>query len=74
MAVFDVDALLERFARRAEAVKQRGIPPLEGDARRAYLAAAQEDFTDFSLVADAEWELEEGALILRVPLGSEPQA
>ncbi len=69
MAAFDVDALLERFARRAEAVRERGVPPLEGDARRAYLAAAQEDFTDYSLVADASWELEGGHLVLRIPLG-----
>ncbi|MEE9298855.1 MAG: hypothetical protein V3V29_07465 [Acidimicrobiia bacterium] len=73
MAAFDVDGLLERFARRAKAVKERGIPPLEGDARRAYLTAAQEDFTDYSLIADASWELEETALILRIPLGTDPK-
>jgi hypothetical protein len=69
MAEFDVDAFLRRFADRAKAVEERGVPPLEGEARRTFLAAAQQDFTDYSLVADAEWEVEDGALVLRIPLG-----
>ena len=68
MAEFDVKSFLERFARRADAVKERGIPPLEGDARRTFIAAAQQDFTDYSLVSAAAWEVEEGALVLRIPL------
>ena len=68
MAEFDVDAFLGRFAERAQAVQERGIPPLEGEARRAFLASAQQDFTDYSLVADAEWEVADGALVLRIPL------
>ncbi len=70
MAEFDVGAFLERFAGRAAAVKDRGVPPLEGDARRAFMASAQQDFTDYSLVADASWELEDEALVLRIPLAS----
>ncbi len=70
MAEFDVGAFLERFAGRAAAVKDRGVPPLEGDARRTFMASAQQDFTDYSLVADASWELEDEALVLRIPLAS----
>ncbi len=70
MAAFDVEGFLERFARRAEAVKERGIPPLEGDARRTFIASAQLDFTDYSLVSQAAWLIEEDALVLRIPLGS----
>ncbi len=70
MAAFDVDGFLERFARRADAVKERGIPPLEGDARRTFIASAQQDFTDYSLVSQAAWLIEEGALVLRISLGS----
>jgi len=70
MAEFDVDAFVARFAARAKAVQERGIPPLEGDARRIFLASAQQDFTDYSLVADAEWELTPDALVLRFPLGT----
>ena len=69
MAEFDVDAFLARFAERAAAVQERGVPPLEGEARRAFLESAQQDFTDYSLIADASWEVAEGALVLRVPLG-----
>jgi len=68
MAAFDVDGFLERFARRAEAVKERGIPPLEGEARRAFVASAQHDFTDYSLLSEAAWEIEGDALVLRIPL------
>jgi len=69
MAEFDVAAFQERFRDRAAAVKERGIPPLEGEARRQFMASAQQDFVDYSLVADAEASVEEGALVLRVPLG-----
>lgn len=71
MATFDVDAFKERFRRRAEAVKERGVPPLEGEARRKFLAGAQQDFVDYSLVADADVSVEDDALVLRVPLGDQ---
>lgn len=69
MTAFDVDAFLGRFAQRAAAVKERGVPPLEGEARRAFLESAQQDFTDYSLVADASWKIDGEALILKIPLG-----
>lgn len=68
MAEFDVDAFQERFRARAAAVKERGVPPLEGEARRQFLASAQQDFIDYSLVADASVSIEDGALVLRLPL------
>ena len=55
MAEFDVDAFLERFRSRAEAVKERGIPPLEGTARRRFIEQAELDFPAFSLVAGANF-------------------
>ena len=68
MAEFDIDAFVERFRERAAAVEERGIPPVEGEARRSYIAAAQQDFTDYSLIASARWAIEDGALVLRIPL------
>lgn len=68
MAEFDIDAFRERFRSRAAAVKERGVPPLEGEARRRFLASAQQDFIDYSLVADAEVAIEGDRLVLRVPL------
>ncbi|MEE8330710.1 MAG: hypothetical protein V3R84_02980, partial [Acidimicrobiia bacterium] len=57
MADFDVDAFIARFAERAEAVKERGIPPLEGEARRTFIAAAEQDYMDYALVANASFEV-----------------
>jgi hypothetical protein len=70
MATFDVDAFKERFRQRAKAVRERGVPPLEGDARRKFLAGAQQDFVDYSLIGDAAISIEDGALVLRLPLES----
>jgi hypothetical protein len=68
VAEFDLDEFQERFRRRAEAVRARGVPPLEGEARRQFLEAAERDFVDYSLIADAEVSVENGALVMRVPL------
>ncbi len=68
MAEFDVDAFLERFRARAKAVKDRGVPPLEGDARRLFIESAQQDFLDYSLVSDATWAVEQGVLVMRIDL------
>jgi len=68
MAAFDVDAFLDRFRQRAAAVRERGIPPLEGSARRLYVEAAEQDHTDFSLVASASWTVDGSHLVLRIPL------
>lgn len=68
MAEFDVEAFRSRFRERAHAVRERGVPPLEGEARRAFLASSQQDFIDYSLVADADASVEDGSLVLRIPL------
>ncbi len=69
MAEFDIDAMKDRFRMRADAVRERGIPPLEGSARRRFIEQAEQDYTDFSLLAAADWEVADGALVLRIPLG-----
>lgn len=68
MAEFDIEAFKARFQARAEAVKARGIPPIEGDARRMFIESAERDFVDYSLIADAEWSLDGDALVMRIPL------
>lgn len=68
MAELNVDEFLERFRERATAVKERGVPPLEADARRAFIAQAETDFLDYSLVGSASWAVEDGHLVLRIPL------
>jgi hypothetical protein len=68
VAELDVEEFLARFRERAAAVAERGIPPLEGEARRAFVAQAEKDFLDYSLVGHASWTLEDEHLVLRVPL------
>lgn len=68
MAEFDVDAMIARFAERATAVKDRPLPPVAGPERKKFMDQAQTDFTDFSLVANAQWAVEEDHLVLRIPL------
>lgn len=68
MAELDVDAFIERFRQRAEAVKERGLPPVAGEERRRFIEQAQTDFTDYALVGAATWSVDEGYLVLRIPL------
>ncbi len=68
MAQFDIDAMLERFRDRAKAVRRRPIPPVAGEGRKAFLEAAEMDFTDYALIGAASWSLEDGELILRIPV------
>ena len=68
MAEFDVDAMIERFRTRAEAVKDRPLPPVAGEERRKFISQAENDITDYSLIGGAAWSVEEGQLVLRIPL------
>ena len=68
MAQFDIDAMLERFRGRAEAVRRRPLPPVAGEGRRAFIEQAEMDYTDFALIGGAVWSVEEDHLVLRIPL------
>ena len=68
MAQLDVDEFLKRFRDRAEAVRERGVPPLEGEARRTFIESMELDYLDYSLVGSAAWAVEEEKLVLRIPL------
>lgn len=69
MAEFDVDAMIRRFSERAEAVRDRPLPPVAGEERKKFITQAQSDYTDFALIANASWEANDEELILRIPLG-----
>jgi hypothetical protein len=71
MAELDVDALIARFRERAQAVQERGLPPVAGDERQLFLKQAELDFLDFSLVGNASWAVDDGHLVLRIPLGTD---
>ncbi len=64
----DVQAMLERFRMRARAVRQRGIPPVEGAERKRFMDQARIDFQDFAIIGDAQGHLEDGILTLTVDL------
>ncbi len=68
MTQFDVDAFVQRFRDRAAAVKERGLPPVAGEERRRFIEQAELDYTDFMLVGDATWSVEDDCLVLKVPL------
>ena len=70
MAELDVDALITRFQNRAQAVKDRPLPPVAGAERKKFIAQAETDYMDYSLVGNAKWAVEDGHLVLRIPLGS----
>lgn len=69
---FDVQAMIGRFKERADAVRSRGVPPVEGPERRRFIEQAKADFQDYAILADAEGSIEDGILTLRVDLRPRP--
>ena len=68
MPGFDPQEMVQRFRERAEAVRTRGMPPIEGAERVRFREQAQRDFSDFAMIGDAEAELVDGILTLRIDL------
>jgi hypothetical protein len=64
----DVDAMIARFRERAQAVRERSLPPVAGAERQRFVDQAQRDFQDFAIIGDAAWELADGVLTLRIDL------
>ncbi len=65
---FNPDEMILRFRERAEAVKRRGLPPIEGAERQMFLEAAKLDFQDFAMLGDASATLDDGILRLEIDL------
>lgn len=64
----DVEAMIARFRERAEAVRDRGLPPVAGPDRQRFIDQAQLDYQDFAMLGDATGELTDGILTLSVDL------
>ena len=64
----DVEAMIARFQARAKAVRQRGMPPLEGPERKRFVDQARIDFLDYAIIGDATGRVEDGVLTLTVDL------
>jgi hypothetical protein len=68
MATFSPEEMIERFRERATAVKRRPLPPVAGAEREQFVRQAQVDFQDFAMIGDAEVDLSDGVLTLRIDL------
>jgi hypothetical protein len=64
----DIDAMIQRFRARADAVRNRTLPPVGGDERKAFIAQAEADYMDYAMIGDADASLEDGVLTLRIDL------
>jgi hypothetical protein len=64
----DIDAMIARFRARAKAVRERGLPPVEGPERKRFLDQARIDFQDYAIIGDAVGRIEDGVLTLTVDL------
>jgi hypothetical protein len=64
----DVDAMIARFRVRADAVRDRPLPPVAGPERQRFVEQAQLDYQDFAMIGDATWQFADGILTLRVDL------
>ena len=56
----DVNGMLQRFRERADAVKDRPLPPVAGAERQQFIEQAELDYMDYAIVADATWTFEDG--------------
>ena len=66
--MLDVEAMLQRFRERAAAVRTRTLPPVGGEERQRFIDQAQNDLMDFGIVGDADVDLVDGVLTLRIDL------
>jgi hypothetical protein len=64
--------MIRRFQERAKAVRQRGVPPLEGPDRKRFIDQARVDYMDYAMIGDAEGQIEDGVLTLRIDLRPKP--
>ncbi len=69
----DIDGMIRRFQERAKAVRQRGVPPLEGPERKRFVDRARVDYMDYAMIGDAEASLDDGVLTLRIDLRPKPE-
>tara|TARA_Y100001970_G_C13845386_1_gene656557 strand:- start:420 stop:629 length:210 start_codon:yes stop_codon:yes gene_type:complete len=67
---FNISDFQNRFKERAEAVKNRSIPPVGGDERLAFIKQAEEDFQDYMLISESEFEIIDDYLVFKYKLDS----
>jgi len=67
---FNVEEFINRYKERAEAVKNRSMPPVGGDERLAFIKQAEEDYQDYMIISDSEYEIIDGYLVFKYKLDS----
>ena len=67
---FNIRDFQNRFKKRAEAVKNRSMPPVGGDERLAFIKQAEEDYQDYMIISDSEYEIIDGYLVFKYKLDS----
>ena len=67
---FNISDFQKRFKKRAEAVKKRSLPPVGGDERLAFIKQAEEDFQDYMLISESEFEIIDNYLVFKYKLDS----
>jgi len=60
--------MIQRFRDRADAVRRRGVPPVEGPERQRFIEASRLDFQDYAMLGDAIATLTDGILRLEIDL------
>jgi len=60
--------MIQRFRDRADAVRRRGVPPVEGPERQRFIEASRLDFQDYAMLGDAVATLDDGILRLEIDL------
>jgi hypothetical protein len=60
--------MIQRFRDRAQAVRNRPLPPVAGEERLQFIRQAETDFQDFAIIGDAQGTIADGILVLRVDL------
>ena len=67
---FNINEFQKRFEERADAVKNRPMPPIGGDERLAFIKQAEKDYQDYMIISDSEFEITEEYLIFNYKLDS----
>jgi len=67
---FNIEEFQIRFKERAEAVKNRPMPPICGDERLAFIKQAEKDYQDYMIISDSEYEITDDYLIFKYKLDS----
>ena len=65
---FDPDDMIRRFKDRARAARERPLPPVTGEGRKEFQRQREVDYTDFSIIGSAEWQVDDGFLVLRIDM------